>query len=103
MYTATVIKSGNSYALRIPKRLADDAKLEIGQKVSIPIPQQVQTQPPTDNSAFLEALEDLQRVVVENKKRGTGLGMIKDPVAWQQEIRKDRPLPGRGDDDTPRL
>ena len=24
-----------------------------------------------------------------------GLGSIPDPVAWQREIRKDRPLPGR--------
>ena len=28
-------------------------------------------------------------------KRGTAFKSIQDPVAWQREIRKDRPLPGR--------
>ncbi len=28
-------------------------------------------------------------------KRGTVFKSIQDPVAWQREIRKDRPLPGR--------
>lgn len=27
--------------------------------------------------------------------RGTAFSDIKDPVAWQREIRMDRPLPGR--------
>jgi len=28
-------------------------------------------------------------------ERGTVFKSIQDPVAWQREIRKDRPLPGR--------
>lgn len=94
MYTATVIKSGNSYALRIPKRVVEDAHLQVGQKVTIPAPTStppVKHDPAKIRAAFLE----LQRVVAENTKHGVGIGMIQDPVAWQREIRKDRPLPGR--------
>ena len=43
-----------------------------------------------------EANSDMDKAVAalrEIAKRG-GTG-IKDPVAWQREIRKDRPLPGR--------
>ena len=28
-------------------------------------------------------------------KRGTAFNEIHDPVAWQREVRQDRPLPGR--------
>ena len=37
-YSTTVIKTGNSYALRVPKQYIEDAKLQLGQKVSIPLP-----------------------------------------------------------------
>lgn len=45
---------------------------------------------PTSESrkAAAEALERLA-------KRGTAFAEIEDPVAWQREIRNDRPLPGR--------
>jgi hypothetical protein len=33
----------------------------------------------------------------EVAEAGGGLASIKDPVAWQREIRRDRPLPGRED------
>ena len=29
-----------------------------------------------------------------------GVPAIPDPVEWQREIRRDRPLPGRGNDET---
>lgn len=96
MYTATVIKSGNSYALRIPKRLAEDAHLEVGQKVDIPTPIAKATDTSEPNGTRMaELFEELQRIVAADKKKGIGLGMIEDPVAWQREIRQDRPLPGR--------
>ncbi len=41
----------------------------------------------TKQKTPLEALKEL-------RKRGT-FKEITDPVAWQREIRKDRPLPGR--------
>ena len=37
-----------------------------------------------------EAVNALREIAI----RG-GIPSIKDPVAWQREIRKDRPLPGR--------
>lgn len=42
---------------------------------------------PVDNKKAVAALREIA-------KRG-GVQSIKDPVAWQREIRKDRPLPGR--------
>lgn len=38
----------------------------------------------------------LARLMEEMSKQNLFSG-IKDPVAWQREIRKDRPLPGRED------
>ncbi len=38
-----------------------------------------------------EALKIMKRIA----RRGTLVKAIPDPVAWQKEIRKDRPLPGR--------
>ena len=84
-YTATVIKTGNSYALRVPKRYVEDAQLKSGQKtvIALPIPE------PKQNRARIQAIiRKLQQMDVYKD--------IKDPVAWQREIRKDRPLPGRG-------
>jgi len=34
-------------------------------------------------------------IMAEIAARGTAFQDIKDPVAWQREIRKDRSLPGR--------
>ena len=38
-----------------------------------------------------EALKHLRKIA----KRGTLAKAIPDPLKWQKEIRKDRPLPGR--------
>ena len=40
-YIATVIKTGNSYALRVPKAYIDDAKLKLGEKVGLGEPKLV--------------------------------------------------------------
>jgi antitoxin component of MazEF toxin-antitoxin module len=83
-YISTVIKTGNSYALRVPKQYIDDAKLELGQKASIQLP-------------ILEVKQDRERIQVlfkQLQELGAFKG-INDPSAWQREIRKDRPLPGR--------
>ncbi len=84
-YTATVIKTGNSYALRVPKRYVEDAQLKSGQKtvITLPIPE-----PKQNRERIQETIRQLQEVGVYKD--------IKDPVAWQREIRKDRPLPDRG-------
>lgn len=59
---------------------------------------------------FLETQTDRQPADLEPSERQRRLGValeklvearpfgdIADPVAWQREIRKDRPLPGRED------
>jgi antitoxin component of MazEF toxin-antitoxin module len=84
-YTATIIKTGNSYALRVPKAYVDDASVVLGQKVTISRP--VIEPKKYDHQAFLKALRNVQALKPYKS--------IKDPVAWQREIRKDRPLPGR--------
>jgi len=84
-YTATVIKTGNSYALRVPKKYVEDAQLESGQKavIALPIPE-----PKQNRGRIQEVLRQLQEAGAYKD--------IKDPVAWQREIRKDRSLPSRG-------
>jgi hypothetical protein len=84
-YTATIIKTGNSYALRVPKSYVENAKLELGQKVQIGAP--VALPKDYDPEAVKRAIRSLQEIGAFHS--------IKDPVAWQREIRKDRPLPGR--------
>lgn len=83
-YTATVIKTGNSYALRVPKKYVEDAQLKSGQKtvIALPIPE-----PKQNHGRIQEILRQLQEAGAYKD--------IKDPVAWQREIRRDRPLPGR--------
>lgn len=84
-YTATIIKTGNSYALRVPKSYIENAKLELGQKVQIASP--LLSHKNYDSDAVKKAIKNLQSV--------SAFSTIEDPVAWQREIRKDRSLPGR--------
>jgi hypothetical protein len=84
-YTATIIKTGNSYALRVPKSYIENAKLKLGQKVQISAP--VTLAEDYNPEAVKRAVRNLQVI--------GAFRTIKDPVAWQREIRKDRPLPGR--------
>lgn len=83
-YTTTVIKTGNSYALRVPKKYIEDAHLSLGDKADIALPQKY---PKQDREQIQKLLKELQELKPFKD--------IKDPVAWQREIRKDRPLPGR--------
>jgi antitoxin component of MazEF toxin-antitoxin module len=83
-YDVTVIKTGNSYALRVPKKYVEDAKLVLGQKTTIQLPTPPMKQ---DRAKIQRVLKRLQEIGAYKD--------IKDPVAWQREIRKDRPLPGR--------
>jgi antitoxin component of MazEF toxin-antitoxin module len=84
-YTATVIKMGNSYALRVPKAYVEQAKLKLGQKIQIDLPLVVPVR--QNRKAVQQAIKNLQQI--------GAFRTIKDPVAWQREIRQDRPLPGR--------
>lgn len=94
-YTTTLSISGNGYVLRIPKRIVQESGLKPGDKVIGPDLKSLpaENEPEQRRQAFIAAVEDLQRAVAENPE--SALGSIKDPVAWQREIRQDRPLPGR--------
>ncbi|MES2971730.1 MAG: hypothetical protein V4702_05405 [Patescibacteria group bacterium] len=83
-YTATVIKTGNSYALRVPKSYIDEAQLGLGDKTILPPAQKQQVQ---DRELIQQLWKELQAL--------KPFKSIKNPVAWQREIRKDRALPGR--------
>src|SRR5215469_15864249 len=74
MTRAIVRKTGNSYALRVPKRYIDDNNLKLGDEVEIQDP-------------MSEQLSALQAVIQLGKTRGPIKG-IKDPVAWQRSQRK---------------
>lgn len=84
-YITTVIKTGNSYALRVPKKYIQDAQLKLGQKAAIGLPTPETKQ---DRSRIQRILKELQQTEVYKD--------IDDPVAWQRDIRKDRALPDRG-------
>lgn len=83
-YTATVIKTGNSYALRVPKSYIDEGHLGLGDKTTLP---PAQKQKPQDSEHIQQLWRELQALKPFKN--------IKDPIAWQREIRKDRTLPGR--------
>lgn len=80
-YTATVIKTGNSLALRVPKQYSLDAKLIPGEKVSLKLPTKVKQQNHSKIKRLIGKLQELE-----------SFKTIADPVGWQREIRKDRPL-----------
>lgn len=83
-YKATIIRTGNSYALRVPKRYVEDADLVVGEKVEIVLPLRRVKQ---DRQRIAELFSQLQQAHAFQD--------IEEPVAWQKEIRRDRPLPGR--------
>lgn len=83
-YIATVIKTGNSYALRIPKKYMEDARLSLGQKATIQLPTLEKEQ---NHDRIQGLLKQLQRL--------GSYSDIQDPVKWQREVRSDRSLPGR--------
>jgi antitoxin component of MazEF toxin-antitoxin module len=83
-YTATVIKTGNSIALRVPKQYAQDAKLVPGEKVLLNLPSKQKQQ---DYNKIKRLISALQKV--------PAFHTISDPVTWQREIRQDRALPNR--------
>ena len=80
-YKATIIKTGNSYALRVPKEYIKDSNLELGQKVFLPFPSKEVNQ---DRKLIQKLFKQLQEI---EAYKG-----IKDPSSWQREIRKDRNL-----------
>ncbi len=92
-YTATLIKSGNSYALRLPKWVVEASGLTAGDIVEGPA--LLPTSRHRSNKLEIQqAVRNLQTAVANNP--GGMIANIKDPVAWQREMRNlDKPLPGR--------
>lgn len=82
IYIATVVKTGNSLALRVPKKYADDASLKPGDKVNLPLPQPEKRQNRAKINRLIRDLQDAR-----------AYSSISDPAAWQREIRRDRPDP----------
>ena len=76
--TATVIKPGNSYALRVPKSYAERNKLRPGAKVILQDPQVLEG-----------TLADLQASIKISRKKGS-IGVwdrITNPSEWQRAER----------------
>lgn len=94
-YITTLFKTGNGYALRIPKGVVEASGLQPGAKVVGP---ELKSAPDTELTEekrlkVIAAFKELQRIVAEDPN--SGLAQIKDAGAWQREVRKDRPLLGR--------
>lgn len=77
-YTATVIKTGNSYALRVPKEYVDRNRLRPGTKVQLPDPERTGS-----------TLEDLNTVLqaAAGDTKIAAWDSLPDPVAWQRAER----------------
>lgn len=75
---ATVIKTGNSYALRVPKSYAERNNLRPGAKVMLP-----------DPKAPGGTLADLNAAIHDSLKKDkiTTWGEIQNPAQWQQDER----------------
>lgn len=87
-YTATVTRTGNSLALRIPKAYAVAAGLTPGQKVQLPLVTEINQDSMRQNrQKAYEAVTALQEM--------HALSGIPDPAAWQRELRQDRVKMGR--------
>lgn len=55
--------------------------------------------PPTNASEDRVERRRKMKDILERIAESGAFAHITDPVAWQREIRKDRPLPGREDDE----
>jgi antitoxin component of MazEF toxin-antitoxin module len=76
MTKAIVTKTGNSYALRVPKRYIDDNGLKLGDEVEIEEP-------------ITKQREALLAIIAASQKIGP-VKAIPDPVAWQRQSRQSR-------------
>jgi len=73
MVQGIITKTGNSYAIRVPKRYIDDNKLKLGDVVDIEEP-------------LVRQQRALDALISHGEKHGSIKG-ISDPVAWQREQR----------------
>lgn len=80
-YNATVIKTGNSIALRVPIQYANDAKILPGDKVRLNLPIKVKKQNHTKIKQLFTKLQEIK-----------AFKSIVNPTQWQKDIRTDRNL-----------
>ncbi len=73
MTQGIVTKTGNSYALRVPKRYIDDNNLKLGDVVNVEEP-------------LLKQQQALDALISHGKKHGPLKG-ISNPVTWQRKQR----------------
>ena len=73
MTQGIITKTGNSYAIRVPKRYIDDNKLKLGDIVSVEEP-------------LVQQQQALEALISHGKKHGPIKG-ITDPVTWQRQQR----------------
>lgn len=83
-YIATVIRTGNSVALRVPKGYAAAADLVVGEKVTLPLP----------GKRHVQDRAKIQQLIARLQETGPYRDIV-DPLAWQRDIRQDRQAPGR--------
>ncbi|HUX19811.1 MAG TPA: hypothetical protein VMW69_01140 [Spirochaetia bacterium] len=83
-YTATVIRTGNSIALRVPKQYVEDANISPGDKVEVGLPTKRKAQDHKRIAMLIERLQQLH-----------AYSTVTDPVSWQRQVRADRKLPER--------
>jgi hypothetical protein len=78
MVQGIITKTGNSYAIRVPKHYIDNNNLKLGDIVNVEEP-------------LLKQQQALDALISHGKTHGLVKG-ISDPVAWQKEARlwKDR-------------
>jgi hypothetical protein len=73
MIQGIITKTGNSYAIRVPKRYIDDNKLKLGDVIDVEEP-------------LVKQRQALNALLEHGKKYGPIKGIL-NPVAWQQEQR----------------
>ena len=85
MQTATIIKIGNSLGVRLKHQLIEELDVKPGDVIEITVRRPIPQEP--NGAKFAEA--------VRLAHEFGGITSIPDPVAWQREIRADKPLYGR--------
>jgi antitoxin component of MazEF toxin-antitoxin module len=73
MVQGIITKTGNSYAIRVPKRYIDDNKLKLGDTVNVEEP-------------LVKQQQALNALISHGKKHGS-IKDIPDLVAWQRKQR----------------
>ncbi len=85
-YRATIHGDTIEWDSTVPSALAQNTTIEVDVTV---VPSKAKLKKP-DGNKMADALK-----AIANLTDSKGIKSIKDPVEWQRELRKDRPLHGR--------